>query len=70
MGAFAQLVNAGFPVRPVLEALQAGGRISEEADLDALELEWAAGAMAKEEAAAESAAVEAEAIAEGLEPVA
>ena len=43
MSAYAQLVNAGFPSRPVLEALQQGGRIPEDADLDELELKWLMG---------------------------
>jgi len=43
MSAFAQLVNAGFPARPVLEALQRGGRIPDDADLDELEMEWLMG---------------------------
>lgn len=43
MTAFATLVNAGFPARPVLEALQQGGRIGEDADLDLLEMEWTMG---------------------------
>ena len=43
MQAFAQLVEAGFPRRPVLEALQRGGRIPADADLDMLELEWLMG---------------------------
>ncbi len=48
MGAFAQLVQVGFPPRVVLKALQAGGRISEDEDLDELEAEML-GAMAAEE---------------------
>lgn len=46
MNAYTALVKAGFPKRAVLEALQDGGRIPEEADLDALELEWEAGLVA------------------------
>ena len=42
MTAYAALVNAGFPERVVLEALQRGGRISEDADLEELEMEMAA----------------------------
>ncbi len=48
MTAFATLVNAGFPPRPVLQALQSGGRILEDEDLDALELEWMAGSAARD----------------------
>jgi len=44
MSAFAQLVNAGFPARPVLRALQQGGRIAEDEDLDELEMLWLMGA--------------------------
>ena len=58
MGAFATLVQAGFPPRPVLEALQQGGRIADDADLDALEMEWLMGVRAKQAAA--------EAMAEGF----
>jgi hypothetical protein len=50
MGAFATLVQAGFPPRPVLEALQQGGRIGPDADLDALEMEWMVGSAAAEQA--------------------
>ena len=55
MSAFAQLVGQGFPPRPVLEALQGGGRIDEDEDLDALEMEWLAGTAAKQAQAAEDA---------------
>ncbi len=48
MTAFATLVNAGFPPRPVLDALKEGGRIGPDEDLDALEMEWLAGTAAKE----------------------
>lgn len=57
MTAYVALVTAGFPKRQVLEALQAGGRIHEDADLDTLELEWESGVIADREAKA----VEAEA---------
>lgn len=50
MSAYAQLVGAGMPPRIVLEMLKAGGRIPDDADLDALELEWQAGAAAAEAA--------------------
>jgi hypothetical protein len=50
MGAYVQLVNAGFPKRPVLQALLDGGRLPPDADLDALELEWEAERVAKQEA--------------------
>ena len=49
MSAYAQLVNAGFPPGPVLQALQQGGRISEDVDLDELELEWLMGSKLNEE---------------------
>ncbi len=48
MTAFATLVNAGFPPRLVLEALQQGGRIRPDEDLDKLEMEWMATQAAKE----------------------
>ena len=48
MTAFATLVQAGFPPRPVLEALQQGGRIQPDEDLDSLEMEWLAQAAAQE----------------------
>jgi hypothetical protein len=51
MSAYAQLVNAGFPERVVLEALQRGGRIAEDADLEELEMEMAAARAQTEEAA-------------------
>ena len=41
-------MNAGFPPRPVLDALKEGGRIGPDEDLDALEMEWLAGTAAKE----------------------
>jgi hypothetical protein len=44
--AYSALVAAGFPKRPVLVMLQRGGRIAEDEDLDALELEWDAAAAA------------------------
>lgn len=46
MQAYAALVNAGFPRRVVLRALQDGGRIPDDEDIDALELEMEANAMA------------------------
>ncbi|HXI15384.1 MAG TPA: DUF4055 domain-containing protein, partial [Chloroflexota bacterium] len=49
MSAYVALVNAGFPKRVTLKALQAGGRIAEDEDLDLLELEWEAGLEAAEE---------------------
>ncbi|MBA3843510.1 MAG: DUF4055 domain-containing protein [Actinobacteria bacterium] len=57
MQAYVQLVNAGYPKRLVLEALQVGGRIAEDADLDALEQDWEAGLQA----AADQAAMDAQA---------
>lgn len=38
--AYVALVTAGFPKRPILEAMQAGGRLPADADLDLLEIEW------------------------------
>jgi hypothetical protein len=58
MSAFAQLVQAGFPPRSVLEQLQAGGRINENADLDELELLWMVGAEARRQAEADAAQME------------
>jgi hypothetical protein len=52
MLAYVALVNAGFPKRLVLEALQVGGRIADDEDLDALELEWEAGLQAANDQAA------------------
>lgn len=46
MMAYVALVNAGFPKKVALEMLQAGGRISEDADLEKLELEWESGLQA------------------------
>jgi len=43
MQAFAQLVEAGFPTYPVLEALQRGGRIPADMDLDVLNVMWMMG---------------------------
>jgi len=48
MGAYSSLVQAGFPPRAVLKALQAGGRVPEDEDVDALELEWLASRIAEE----------------------
>lgn len=56
MLAYAALVrDAGFPVRLLLEALQAGGRIGPDEDLDALEAEIEAAAAAKQEQEAQAA---------------
>lgn len=49
MMAYVALVNAGFPKRVALEMLQAGGRISEDADLDQLEQEWESGLQAAQD---------------------
>jgi hypothetical protein len=51
MGAYVQLVNAGFPKRPVLQALLDGGRLPPDTDLDDLELEWESERMAAAERA-------------------
>lgn len=48
IGAYVQLVNAGFPKRTVAQALQAGGRIPADTDLDELIDEWDAGHAAAE----------------------
>ena len=56
MTAYAALVAEGFPKRAVLEALQAGGRIPSDADLDALALEWDAGLQAQQDAKVQAAA--------------
>ena len=57
MGAYVALVNAKFPKRAVLEALQAGGRLPEEADLDELEIAWEAELQAQADQAAVDAAL-------------
>lgn len=56
MQAFGTLVQAGFPPMPVLQALQAGGRIGADEDLEALEMEWLAGVAAAEQAKADARA--------------
>jgi len=43
MGAFAQLVNVGMPVEPVVAALREGRRIAEDIDIEALAMEWMMG---------------------------
>ena len=48
MRAYAELKKVGFPVRPIIQALVAGGRIPADADMDLLELQWLAGEMASE----------------------
>jgi hypothetical protein len=62
MLAYVQLVNAGYPRRLVLEALQVGGRIGDDADLDTIEAEW----EAEVQAAADQKAAEAAAAADAL----
>lgn len=54
--AYVALVTAGFPKRPILEAMQAGGRIPADADLDFLEVEWESGLQAVQDAKAQAAA--------------
>jgi hypothetical protein len=49
MGAYAQLIDKGYPKRLVLEAFQAGGRIGPDEDLELLESEWDAALAAKED---------------------
>ncbi len=56
MNAYAKLVEAGFPKSVVLKALQTGGRIPDDADLEELELEWMADEAAKRQEAADRAA--------------
>lgn len=58
MQAYGALATAiGLPVRAILEELQAGGRLSEDADLDAMEMEIMANkAAAADQAAAQQAA--------------
>lgn len=48
MRAYSELVKVGFPKRVVLEALQAGGRIPADANLDRLEMHWIVGEIAAE----------------------
>lgn len=50
MMAYAALVQAGFPKALVMEMLRRGGRIPEDADVDALAMEWDARLAAAEEA--------------------
>ena len=52
MAAYVALAKAGFPTLPVLQALQAGGRIPMDADLEALDMEWMAGSAAQDAQAA------------------
>lgn len=49
MGSFAQLVQAGMPPELVIRALQKGGRIPEDADVDALTIEWLMGQATQEQ---------------------
>lgn len=49
MGAFAGLIGQGMPPRLAIIALQAGGRLPEDEDPDALADEWMAGLAAKQE---------------------
>lgn len=51
MQAYGALVKEGFPKRLVLEAMQEGGRIKPDADLDELERDWDAGLAAADAAA-------------------
>lgn len=60
MTAYVSLVNAGYPKRLVLEALQVGGRIADDADLDQLEAEWEAGLQAVADQAAMDAQAQAQ----------
>lgn len=64
MLAYVSLVNAGYPKRLVLEALQVGGRIADDADLEALEGEWEAGLQAAQDQAALEVAANAPVIAD------
>jgi len=65
MAAFAQLVNAGFPARLVLEALKQGGRIADDADLDELEMLWLMGSELNRQIPPPEEEVPPEAIVEG-----
>lgn len=63
MLAYVQLVSAGYPRRLVLEALQVGGRIGDEANLDELEAQWEAEVQAVQDQKAADAAAAADALA-------
>lgn len=56
MLAYVALVNQGFPKRLALEALQLGGRIPADEDLEQIELEWESAVVASQQAAADAAA--------------
>jgi len=69
MTAYAALVrDAGFPARLVLKALQAGGRIADDEDLEELELQMAVEAAAAEERKREELELQAEAARSGNPP--
>jgi hypothetical protein len=56
MMAYSALFGAGFPARVILEALQSGGRIAEDANLEELEMEMTANLAAEQRRAEEAAA--------------
>jgi hypothetical protein len=51
MNAFAQLAESGFPKEEVVKALKAGGRLSDDADIDAIVMAWQGEEDAKRELA-------------------
>ena len=67
MQAYGQLVAAGFPPMAVLKALQLGGRIGADEDLDALEMEWLMGQSAKADMAQQFNAPDPEVEAQNIE---
>lgn len=64
MSAYAQLVQVGFPGRIILKALQEGGRIPEDEDLEALEIEMEAGRIAEQDRKQQEAKARTEALVE------
>ena len=58
MTAYATLIKAGFPSMPVLVALQKGGRIADDADLEELEMQWLMGQALNEQVPPEPVDVE------------
>lgn len=68
MTAYVQAVaSAGLPPRLLLDAWQQGGRIAQEVDLDALEMEMMAGKAAEAERRMQEAAARAAAMQEGVD---
>jgi len=62
MQAYAALRREGFPARMILASLQAGGRIPDDEDLEALEMEMEAGRLAE----IEQSRMDAEAMADDI----